>query len=97
MSKVKKVAACLAVMALLGVTASSVSAERLPAGTGQPAFTGELEKQVVAHCQATIELLSGQKFPPGTFPGNIILLPNGTIKDVSPSVHHCPLAETLGI
>jgi hypothetical protein len=94
MSNIKKIAACLAVTALLGaVAASPASAQRFPEGPGQPVLTGELESHGVLHCQAFIEMFIGEELPPGTFPGNIVVLPNGTLKDVSPAVHHCPILE----
>jgi hypothetical protein len=94
MSKMKKIAACLAATAVLGAMAASpASAQRFPEGPGQPVLTGELESHGVIHCQAFIELFIGEELPPGLFPGVIVVLPDGTLKDVSPDVHHCPILE----
>jgi hypothetical protein len=99
MPKIKMIAACLAATALLGVSASPASALRDPEGPGQPVFSGGERHTVVIHCQKFIEQQTGLDLPPGTFPGNIILTtqPELTFKDVSPGVHHCPLADFLGI
>lgn len=72
--------------ALLGVAASPASAERFPEGKGKPALTGDLknQKHLVIHCQEYIEGLTETEFPRGTFRGVIVVLPNGTVKDVSP-------------
>jgi len=94
MSRVRIVSICIAAMALAGMLASPAAAERFPEGpSGQPAISGHLgEPEVaVAHCQSTLELLTGAEFQPGTYPGGIVLLPNGKILQTSPGVRPCPL------
>jgi hypothetical protein len=95
MSLIKRAAACLAVTALLGVAASPASADRLPDGSGQPVANlpanGNISHGVI-HCQAWLELLSGQEFPKGTYPGVVVALPDGTVRDASPDGRDCPAA-----
>jgi hypothetical protein len=88
----KKVLLCVVVMALMAIGASSASADRLPEGPGQPAISGHFGsngEQGVAHCEALLELFSGQEIAPGTYPGGIVLLPSGELQFVGPTP--CPI------
>ena len=99
---VRKVAACLAVAAILGVAASPAMAERAPGGPGQPVLSGQVtgsDQHGVAHCQAFTEiLLGGTEFPPGTFPGVILVKPSGELAYSGPKKKkECPLTKVIPV
>ena len=84
--------------AILGVAAAPASAERLPAGPGQPVFTGQVsgpDAHGVIHCQRYMEFLEGE-LPPGTYPGVMVLKPNGEYQYGGPPKRVCPLTEIFG-
>jgi hypothetical protein len=92
MQFIKKIGACLAVTALLGVAASPASANRypeVPGESGRPGLTGDGKTHIVVHCQRAMELLLGVEAPQATYPGVVIFYPDGSFREAS-SVH-CPL------
>lgn len=72
-------------------------AERFPEGPGQPAITGIVTEEAgnpngvhgVIHCQALVELFGGESYPPGTFPGGIVVHPSESVA-VGPPGKPCP-------
>lgn len=98
---VRRVAACLAVAAILGVAASPAMAERLPGGPGQPVFSGQVSGpggHGVIHCQAYMEVLpEGTEHPAGTYPGVIVLKPSGNFAYGGPMKKECPLTELFPV
>lgn len=97
---VRKVAACLAVAAVLGVAASPAMAERVPGGSGQPVFSGQVTGpggHGVIHCQAYMEVLEGTEYPAGTYPGVIVLKPSGEFAYSGPTKKECPLTEVFPV
>jgi len=88
----KKALLCSLVIALVGIFVAPASAQILPEAPpkGQPAISGELERQGVIHCQPIAELFTGLEFAPGTLPGGIVVLPSGEWKYVGPEGKLCP-------
>jgi hypothetical protein len=96
MKRLKKVAVCSAVVALMGAFSAPAMADRFPEGPGQPITSGQFEDgTAVIHCQAAMEfLISVGLFPPSDakYPGVILIKQNAgtppTVRSVGP--RPCP-------